>query len=197
VTSAPRDIEQLRHSIARGLRPKLLFFWGHTGSADGSIGKECFSQWYPSPFELGGKRFVTAEHYMMWSKATLFGDREAAGRVLAAKDPDLAKRLGRSVNGFDEPTWQAQRFAIVVRGNIAKFEQAPLLRDYLLQTGERVLVEASPVDRIWGIGVTADDPRANDPARWQGLNLLGFALMQARAELARALVAPSQLPKSP
>lgn len=174
---------QLRREIARGKRVKMLFFWGHTGAADGSLGKECFSQWYPSAFELGGRRFATAEHYMMWSKATLFGDREAATRVLAAKDPDLAKRLGRSVNGFDEPTWQAERFAIVVRGNVAKFGQNPELRAYLLDTDDRVLVEASPVDRIWGIGVTADDPRANDPSRWQGLNLLGFALMQTRAEL--------------
>jgi ribA/ribD-fused uncharacterized protein len=187
-------VEQLRREIARGKPLKLLFFWGHTGAPGGRLGKECFSQWYPSAFELGGKRFATAEHYMMWSKATLFGDREAAARVLAAKDPGLAKRLGRSVNGFDEPTWQAERFAIVVRGNVAKFGQSPALRGYLLETGERVLVEASPVDRIWGIGVTADDARAHDPSRWQGLNLLGFALMQARAELSNVLQ-PSQTPE--
>ncbi len=87
------------------------------------------------------------------------------------------------MRGFDSAEWERRRFEYVVEGNVHKFGQDPALRDYLLGTGSRVLVEASPVDRIWGIGLAADDERAPDPARWRGLNLLGFALMEARRRL--------------
>jgi ribA/ribD-fused uncharacterized protein len=128
--------------------------------------------------------FATAEHYMMWRKATLFGDDAMAGRILAAPHPHAAKALGGRVPGFDQQTWDEHRFPIVVAGNLAKFGQHAALRAFLLGTGQRVLVEASPVDRVWGIGLTRDDPAATDPAHWQGLNLLGFALMHARDILA-------------
>lgn len=120
---------------------------------------------------------------MMAAKARLFGDEEIARQVLGARTPGAAKALGRRVAGFDEDVWRAHRFAVVVAANVAKFGRHADLRGYLLGTNNRVLVEASPVDRVWGIGLTADDPRAADPARWRGLNLLGFALMQARADL--------------
>ena len=84
------------------------------------------------------------------------------------------------VENFDEETWIAHREAIVLEGSIHKFSQHPDLRTFLLSTGDRVLVEASPVDPIWGIGLAADDPRATDPGKWRGLNLLGFALMKTR-----------------
>jgi ribA/ribD-fused uncharacterized protein len=84
------------------------------------------------------------------------------------------------VQGFDEAAWLEERFSIVVRANQAKFSQNPELESFLRQTGSRFLVEASPVDRIWGIGLTRDDAKANDPNLWRGLNLLGFALMQVR-----------------
>jgi ribA/ribD-fused uncharacterized protein len=120
---------------------------------------------------------------MMWRKAMLFGDHDMAGQILVAPHPRAAKGLGGRVQGFDQRTWKEHRFPIVVAGNVAKFGQHPELRDYLVGTGERVLVEASPMDRIWGIGLTRDDPAAADPATWRGLNLLGFALMEARATL--------------
>jgi ribA/ribD-fused uncharacterized protein len=145
-----------------------------------SSGAGCLSQWWPAPFILDGTTFATAEHYMMWRKATLFGDTQSAERILAAAHPHAAKTLGAQVAGFDQRVWNAHRYDVVVAGNLAKFDQHHELGTFLLGTGERVLVETSPVDRIWGIGLAADDPRAGDPARWRGLNLLGFALMDVR-----------------
>ena len=164
---------------------KYLYFWGHTPGRAGTVGAECLSQWYPAPFEVAGVRFATAEHYMMWGKARLFGDDRAAARIVAAGHPKQAKDLGRTITPFDEDTWVAERVAIVTAGNVAKFRQNPELLAFLLGTSERVLVEASPLDRIWGIGLAADDERAQDPAAWRGLNLLGEALMAAR-ELLRS-----------
>ena len=105
-------------------------------------------------------------------------------RILAASNPAAAKRLGREVQGFDETAWAAARFAIVVAGNVAKFGQNPALAEFLRTTGERVLVEASPTDRVWGIGLAADHADAESPEQWRGLNLLGFALMETRRTLA-------------
>jgi len=122
----------------------------------------------------------------MAGKARLFGDEAAVEPILAARTPAEAKNLGRLVHGFDEAAWDAARFELVVRGNVAKFGQDPALRAYLLGTGNRVLVEASPRDRVWGIGLGAANERATDPAQWRGRNLLGFALMEARARLAAA-----------
>ncbi|GIM97021.1 NADAR family protein [Paractinoplanes toevensis] len=170
--------------IALGGRVKYLLFWGHRAQRDGSVGAGCLSQWWPVEFTVDGVLFRSAEHYMMWRKAMLFGDEETAGRIVRAGHPRDAKMLGRGVAGFDEPTWVQQRFPIVVEASRHKFGQHADLRAWLLGTGDRVLVEASPTDRIWGIGLPAADPRATDPARWEGLNLLGFALMRARADLA-------------
>jgi len=178
-----RSVADLLAETARGLRPKYVFFWGHTPAPDGSVTKSCFSQWWPAPFTIEGDTYATAEHFMMAAKARLFGDADAAQRVLAAKHPKQAKAIGREVHGFDEAIWLRERFALVVAGNEAKFRQHPALAEFLLGTGERVLVEASPVDRIWGIGLAADDPDAERPQNWRGLNLLGFALMEVRARL--------------
>lgn len=163
---------------------KYLFFWGHQPERDGGIGKGCLSQWWPCTFSADGESFASAEHYMMWRKALLFGDDAVAARVLAARTPAEAKALGREVSNFSDPDWVSARLQIVVEGNLAKFGQDPALRSYLLGTGSRVLVEASPQDRVWGIGLVASDPRASDPAQWLGLNLLGEALMKVRAQLA-------------
>jgi ribA/ribD-fused uncharacterized protein len=120
----------------------------------------------------------------MVAKARLFGDDAIVPEILAASHPSEAKALGRKVRGFDDDVWTQRRFDLVVEGNVAKFGQHPELRDFLLGTGDRVLVEASPRDRVWGIGLGASNERAEDPASWRGLNLLGFALMQARHRLA-------------
>ncbi|GAB2966091.1 NADAR family protein [Micromonospora polyrhachis] len=169
--------------VARGERIKFLYFWGHRPERDGRVGSGCLSQWWPAAFTVEGRIYPTAEHYMMWRKAKLFGDDEAAERILAASHPQRAKALGRQVHHFDQRRWEEVRYDIVVEGNVAKFSQHADLHRYLMTTGERVLVEASPLDRVWGIGLAADDERAADPARWRGLNLLGFALMRSRAIL--------------
>ena len=180
---AARTADELCAAVARGARMKYLAFWGHRPRYPGEVGPSCLSQWYEAPFEVDGVRYATAEHYMMAGKARLFGDEGIAGRVVAAPSPGAAKDLGRRVAGFDEDTWVRHRFALVVAGSEAKFGQHPELLGYLLGTSGRVLVEASPLDRIWGIGLGRDDPRAADPHRWRGSNLLGFALMDVRESL--------------
>ncbi|MGV4928801.1 NADAR family protein (plasmid) [Streptomyces sp. BHT-5-2] len=180
----PRSVEELIARTAGGERFKYVCFWGHRPPRGGGVGASCFSQWWPAPFTVDGVRYATAEHWMMAGKARLFGDAEAERLVLAAAHPKQAKDAGRTVRGFDEEVWRQHRFALVVEGSTHKFGQHPELRKFLLGTGSRVLVEASPLDRIWGIGLAADDARAADPARWLGPNLLGFALMAARQQLA-------------
>ncbi|MFD3541341.1 NADAR family protein [Streptomyces sp. NPDC058662] len=181
-------IDDLIKQVSRGERVKFLPFWGHRPRADGSLGPSCLSQWWPSEFTVGDVRYATAEHWMMAGKARLFADPEAERAALEARSPAEAKKAGRAVRGFDGAVWERERFALVVEGSVHKFASDPSLRSYLLSTGSRVLVEASPMDRIWGIGLAADDERALDPARWRGLNLLGFALMEARERLRAAAV---------
>ncbi|MGH6655205.1 MAG: NADAR family protein [Actinocrinis sp.] len=181
-----RSRELLAEIIAAGGAPKWLMFWGHRPQADGGIGKGCLSQWWPCTFTVDGVDYVSAEHWMMAAKARMFGDEEALAKILAAPTPAEAKALGQLVRDFDEGAWTARRSGLVVEGNVAKFGQDDALRAYLLGTAGRVLVEASPRDRIWGIGLGAADERATDPTRWRGLNLLGFALMEARTRLAHS-----------
>jgi hypothetical protein len=176
-------IPDLIRAIEEAGGVEYLFFWSHQPEPDGSIGAGCLSQWWPAPFILDGARFATAEHYMMWRKARLFKDLATAEKILATTDPHQAKALGRQIRGYDEQTWRKSRFDVVETGSVAKFGQNDDLRSYLLNTGERVLVEASPHDRIWGIGLSAEDERARFPHQWRGLNLLGFALMKARERL--------------
>jgi ribA/ribD-fused uncharacterized protein len=162
---------------------ELVLFYGHRPEPDGGIGPGCLSQWWPAPFAVDGLTFATAEHYMMWRKAMLFDDPDRAELIVRTTDPKQAKGLGRQIRGFNQQRWETERFGIVVSGNVAKFGQHPDLRRFLLGTGDRLLVETSPVDRVWGIGLPADDPRARRPDQWRGLNLLGLALAEARSTL--------------
>lgn len=145
-----------------------------------------FSQWYPCRFEVDGHVFNCAEQYMMHGKAKLIGDASSAERILAATHPRQHKALGRSVTPFDDKIWKREREAIVMAGSRAKFTQNEDLRATLLATAGTTLVEASPYDRIWGIGLGANDPRAQDPAKWRGQNLLGQILTRLRDELLAA-----------
>ncbi|MBW8486617.1 NADAR family protein [Actinomadura parmotrematis] len=182
--SEPRDVDGVVKAQEAGEGVEFLFFWGHRPSRDGAPTASCLSQWWQGhPFTVDGVAYATAEHYMMAGKARLFGDAEMEERVLAAGHPREAKELGGRVRGFDEAAWREHRSAIVARGNLAKFGQHPDIGGFLLGSAGRVLVEASPVDRIWGIGLAADDERAARAATWRGLNLLGFALMDVRAAL--------------
>lgn len=180
-----RTREQLAAAIDRGSNAQWLMFWGHRPAPEGRIGASCLSQWYPAAFTVEGITYPSAEHFMMASKARIFQDAEAEERILNAASPAEAKQLGRAVQGFDETTWSRRREAAVFIGNLAKFYQNPALGDFLAATGTRVLAEASPYDRIWGIGLRANDPRAANPRTWRGLNLLGFALMSVRSHLAQ------------
>ncbi|MCT9009720.1 NADAR family protein [Streptomyces sp. NPDC054766] len=183
--------EALASAVKSGTPVKYLHFWGHRPRADGQVGSSCLSQWWPSPFVVDGVAYATAEHWMMASKARLFGDAEAERQAIGAANPALAKKAGRLVRGFDNAIWERERFEIVVEGSVHKFSAHPGLRGFLLGTGGRVLVEASPMDRVWGIGLAANDDGAFDPRRWPGENLLGFALMEARERL-RAADAPTE-----
>lgn len=174
-----RNLDELLGCLSDGLTAKYVYFWGHTQRGS-RIDQSCFSQWFPAEFEVGGGTFTTAEHFMMFEKARLFDDAEAAKNILKAESPGAAKALGRRVKGFDDTKWIENRWNIAVTGNLAKFTQNGPLQAYLLDTGERVLVEASPVDRIWGIGLDKQSALHKHPSDWKGTNILGFALMEVR-----------------
>jgi ribA/ribD-fused uncharacterized protein len=179
-----RTVEQLAAALRDGDQPDWLMFWGHRPEPDGQVGISCLSQWYPAAFTVEGTSYPSAEHFMMCAKARVFQDADAEASILNSATASEAKRLGRRVRGYDEITWARHREMAVFIGNVAKFHQNPALGDFLASTGTRVLVEASPYDRIWGIGLRASDRRATDPEAWPGQNLLGFTLMNVRAQLA-------------
>ena len=162
-----------------GQPERFTFFWGHTAKSR----YPCFSQWYARDFMVDGVTFARCEQWMMWSKAVLFGDRAAAAAIMASTDPRQDKALGRGVRGFDDAAWTAEAPGIVRRGNLEKFAQHADLRQVLAATRDTTLVEASPYDRIWGIGLGASDPRALSRATWLGQNLLGEAETSVRIEL--------------
>ena len=177
---------QLCAAFSAGETPHMELFWGHHPAKDGRITKSCFSQWWMSDFFFQGRRMCCMEQCMMWGKAKVFEDEDMAQKILASDDPQTIKKLGRQVRNFEEQTWNEIKYALVLMGNYCKFTQNDALRRFLLSTGDSVLVEASPYDCIWGIGLGADSPDAQDPRKWRGENLLGFALMEVRDEIRKA-----------
>lgn len=169
---------------------EFLFFWGQQRAKDGIITKSCLSQWWPCDFEKDGVVYSSAEQWMMAEKARAFLDEEILKMILGTRDPKEAKEYGRQVSNFNEDVWSLKCFSIVKEGNFLKFSQNPGLRDYLLSTGDSVLVEASPYDPIWGIGMKQGDAGIEDPSNWKGKNLLGFALMEVRDILSK-MIAPN------
>ncbi|EAD1221349.1 NADAR family protein [Listeria monocytogenes] len=176
-------LEKIQHKYRKGEKLKYIFFWGHQPAEDGKISKSCFSQWWICSFKVDGVEYNCAEQFMMAEKAKLFNDMEMREKILAAKHPKQAKDFGRLISGFQEDIWLKNRFNIVMRANQAKFSQNEELKKFLMQTKNRILVEASPVDKIWGIGMATDNKNVENPLYWKGLNLLGFALMAVRDEL--------------
>jgi ribA/ribD-fused uncharacterized protein len=176
-------LEYLIEKFRRKEKIEFLFFWGHTVKDE--ITKACFSQWFPFEFEQNGTIYKTAEHFMMAGKAKLFNDQEILEQILAAETPNQAKSLGRKVKNFDPKIWDEHKYEIVRQGNLLKFSQHEKFKEFLLSTEDKILVEASPYDTIWGIGMLETDPRAENPLQWNGENLLGFALMEVRDELRR------------
>ena len=142
-----------------------------------------FSQWHKWDFTAFGMGFNSAEQYMMYMKALLFEDYDTAEKVLATKDVRMQKELGRQVKGFDEKRWQYHCRRIVYMGNKYKFLQHHHLTITLLGTSGSLLVEASPFDKIWGIGLSADNPDAGDKSKWQGKNRLGYILSMLRDDI--------------
>ena len=139
-----------------------------------------FSQWHPSVFELSGRTFTCAEQWMMFSKALLFDDGDIIDKIMETDDPRKQKSLGRIVKNFNSDHWNAVARDIVICGNMAKFTQNDDLKEILIQTKGTTLVEASPYDKIWGIGLKENDPRALNRETWQGTNWLGEALTVVR-----------------
>ena len=149
-----------------------IYFWG-----------SYLSQWYKSPFIESGINFNTAEQYMMFHKALLFGDTDIAEQILLEKQPSIQKELGKQVKNFDIDLWVKFREEIVIKGNLLKFQQNTSLFTLLVGTGNKIIVEASPVDRIWGVGLHYEDELILDEKNWKGLNLLGKCLMEVRSRL--------------
>jgi len=141
-----------------------------------------FSNFAHAEFVFDGQKFYTSEQCFMWKKAKLFGDEQTAAKILRAKTPKEQKQLGREVKGFNERIWTKHKVQCMYEACYAKFSQNPHLKEKLLQTGEAILIEASPNDKIWGIGARESE-HVKDPRNWKGENLLGLILMKVRQDL--------------
>ena len=173
---------------------QYVFFFGYEGKEP----EVCLQQWYPSPFidpdsedEETGKplAFHTSEQYMMYFKALLMGDDGVAAKILASQGPGEAKAFGREVSNFDQEVWDANCEGVVERANLLKFSQDERLKEVLLGTGDRQIVETSPNDRVWGIGFDTEGALGNEE-KW-GQNKLGKASMKVREQLKGQLESPS------
>lgn len=159
------------------LTSKYVFFWHGV-----------FSNWHPSPIEYENYdyddiEFSNSEQMFMWLKAISFDDYESADKILACKTPREAKDLGRIVKNYDDSKWNTLRYDAMLQACLCKFRQNQDMKNDLLATGDRILVEASPYDKIWGIGMAADHPDIEDESKWKGTNLLGKVLMDVRKQL--------------
>ncbi|AXG68733.1 N-glycosidase YbiA [Kordia sp. SMS9] len=189
-------LQHIQYEFNSKKRLKFIFFWGHQPAKDGSVTKSCFSQWWEDGFTVKNETFKTAEHWMMAEKARIFNDEEKRNKVLTVNHPHEAKQLGRKVKNFDPVIWDEHKFNVVVEGNHHKFSQHEHLQQFLLNTKNRVLVEASPRDKIWGIGMSENDEHITNPNLWKGQNLLGFALMEVRDQLKKDAGIKSQEPRA-
>ena len=151
---------------------KYVFFW------DG-----IYSQWHKAPMTVNGIEYNCCEQYMMHQKALFFGDDEIAEKVMNTKNPSDQKALGRQIKGFNKERWDKVCLGIVYKGNHAKFTQNPELKEELLGTFDRLMVEASPYDQVWGIGLDENEPGINIAMNWKGQNLLGWAITMVKQEL--------------
>lgn len=174
------NLNWLLQKIMEDEKVDYLLFWGHANHNNEEVGKFIFSQWYPSLFTVDNIVYNTAEHWMMAQKARLFRDADTLHQILEVDTPKAAKILGREVKNFVPEVWDEHCFQIVVEGNRHKFSQHPAFEKYLLSTESKVIVEASPADTIWGIGLSQESRYAKEPDNWRGKNLLGFALMEVR-----------------
>lgn len=150
-----------------------IYFWG-----------DIYSQWYPCEFkDSDGRLYSSSEQYMMYKKAMVFADYASAQKIMATQNPRQQKALGRKIKNFTDEVWDKYKFQVVVNGNYLKFSQNPQLCQALRSSGSKEIVEASPYDKVWGIGLGLEDERIFDKAKWQGENLLGKAIMRVREKL--------------
>lgn len=173
----------ITNTIVNGNEDDFIFFWGHTPAKDGKITETCLSQWWSCNFYENGILFCCAEQYMMYKKALLFNDFEYAQKIVQCKDAKKIKEYGRLVRNFDEKIWDDNKQSIVMQGNLLKFSQNLELKDFLLSTESKILVEASPYDKIWGIGMKKGTNSILTPQNWKGENLLGYIIMEIRDRL--------------
>jgi ribA/ribD-fused uncharacterized protein len=179
------DLNNLISDYKSGKNLEYIYFLGHHPKKDGGTTKSCFSQWWKSSFNSEHIEYLFMEQYMMAEKARLFGDTEIEEKIMNCSNPNEIKGLGRKVRGFDEDIWNKVKYSIVVNGNYDKFMQNEKLKEYLLSTEDKILVEASPYDNVWGIQMSENDEDIKNPELWRGENLLGFALMEVRNEIKR------------
>ena len=151
---------------------KYVFFWSGT-----------YSNWHPSAFQVDNVWYNCAEQYLMAAKARLFGDTTMESRIMSAVDPADQKRYGRMVQGFDADKWNAAAKDVMYKALYAKFTQNEDLKKEMLSHGTRTFVEASPKDRIWGIGMHWKDRECDDPKNWKGTNWLGESLTKVRDDI--------------
>ena len=147
------------------------FFWS---------GQSLFSNWTDTLFVWNNRKLHNAETGMMIQKALLFKDMPAVKRMMIHQNPRLVKHIGRTVENFDKDIWHEKCVDLVVEILLCKFSQNADCKEELLSSGNKVIVESSVYDNIWGIGLATNDDRILDEANWKGLNLLGEALMKTR-----------------
>lgn len=151
-----------------------IYFWGGI-----------FSQWYKCHIydDKLDLTFVSAEQLMMYWKAVTFNDNETAKKIHEETDPKECKALGRLIKNFDSEKWDEVKYRIVKRASYLKFSQSPDLKEWMIMCSGFEFVEASPYDKIWGVGLGQDDPLIYDKNNWQGKNLLGMCLNDACAKI--------------
>ena len=164
-------LEDWNHTVT----DDYVFFWGGP-----------FSQWAPCKFTVAGKEYNCAEQYMMAQKALYFKDMGSYRKIMEEKNPSVQKKIGRNVTDFSNPHWRLVCEDIVYTASIAKFTQNDEYKQILIESGDRTIVEASEYDKIWGIGLSENDKRCENPCLWQGENLLGIALMRVRETIKKS-----------
>ena len=169
--------EKIIYKYASGQDLNFTFFWK---TSKGILDEGCFSQWQISHFSFRGIQYSSAEQFMMAHKAIAFNDRETLKEIMNESHPRKIKKLGRQIVNFNSDTWDKYKYCVALIGNYCKFDQNEKMKQILINTGDNIIVEASPYDKIWGVGLNATDSRIMNPFYWEGKNLLGFVLMKVR-----------------